>query len=267
MRSARWAGIASLVAAVASAGEVGADPMATEPAVGYPASLAARPLLLPAGLYELTAQAAALSWGDGYYGDNGVQWGDLVLGDLGLRAGLGAIEVRGSAQLILLSSSDYYTDRVQQVGAGASLPLSREGALYADGELARPSGDYPGLGLHGGYAWRQQTTPGVAIEVRGGLGSSTWRPDGAESDTVFSFEGRAAVQGEMSSQWAGELALGLTLPVADTYEEDVGLSSTANLGARLLYTTPKLDAFVGLATVGGGIDEYRALAGLAARLP
>ena len=244
------------------AAEAGAQPaVADPPAQGYPSSLAARPLLLPQAVYELSAEMRIYS-----YDNYGVDFGDRVLTDLHARAGVGWAEVFAEANLLIVEPKDGGSaETLEWIGAGALVPFGPGGGLLVKGGLFGPTSDYKVVDTHAAYLFRKQTATGVAVQGGGGVGFSRYMPSGGDGNHNVNAEAQLGGQVQLQPTLAIDVGFRATIPIFSSWEE-TNHSIATELTGRLVYTTTGFDVYGGLGINTGFGDVKTVLVGVAGRL-
>jgi hypothetical protein len=241
-----------------------AEPVAAE--AGYPVSLAARPLVLPQGVFEVSAQLRTNSMGQ-----IEIEFLDFLYTDLRARAGAGPVEVFAETDL-LLESPDTYGDRssLDRVAGGVLVPVGRGMAGRLRASLWYPTEDYKSLEVQGVFLVRRQTAANVAIQGGGGLGLiRILPPEGGEGDHVVNAEGELGAQVQLKPRLGVDFSFRVTVPVADSYPEEYDYPRIfyTRAGGSLVYTSRHLDAYAGLGIAAGYVGERVFVVGLVGRVP
>jgi hypothetical protein len=248
-------------------------------------SLVTRPLLLPSGLFEGSAQVrvAMFDLPDFFGDDADIEFGELIFTDLVLRGGFGGLELAldGSVAVVIPDDTGDGYSRFERIGGQLWVGMRPRLAIGGAASVRQPTNDATSLlDVRGLAAFRKQLGAQFALEARAGLRLDHWfnKEDAGvdpEDVTILYAGGVVRAQLQASAVFAVEGYLELFIPVVQDLSEeleeaDFELDSTSRLGARAVYTaSAKLDVFGGIEIHDEGTfgDWTYVYAGAAARMP
>lgn len=262
-------GAASLASAQPSVTPPGAAPAPTTAQTPdrYPADLAQRPLLMPSGMFEGSAELQTSSWdGDGV---SGADFGDYLVSKLNVRIGTGPVELFGNAEVQLITPDGNPSDTLVAIGGGARVQIAPNHALEAKLLRYMPYEDVGTLVLDLGYAGRVQAAPNVAAIFSGGINHLSSTGNTFSDYSVISLAGGFTALVQVDPQWGVRSSLRLIIPVHDSFDYDFEYPTQTSFDLQLVFTTRRADLFAGIGTqVSGDYGRNLVLSiGAAARLP
>ena len=251
----RFAAVMAVLAA--TAGTVAAQPPSAQPPTPpiapvtgdprYPVSLADRPLVLPAGVVTIHGELHhhSLAFDGKTFTQTSSPWT--------LAAGLGTVELRaGGVVHVAASPGDDEQSRLLAANIGALGRLSSHVAAGVTGHFDLNDDAYEHMTLTGSAVGRRRMSPTIATQLQ--LDFNYGRTKTPHDDVLGRLElvisGRSIVQ--LSPIVAARFDMGLAVLVADNFDAPRG--PVASLDGALVYTSRRVDAFVGV-TVRTG-DEY-----------
>lgn len=254
--------------ATAQPGLGGSGPPPTDAA--YATSLADRPLTLPSGLVEGTATMSTHTL-TGY--DGGLSRNDLfdwLYSDVVVRFGGGSVEGFVDANLLLSApEAGYGYDTLTRIGAGLRIPVQTNRALMFRVASSNPTGDSNWIQTEAAYQVRRKTAANVAIFGSAGVSATKVYGEFVGDSGSLAASANAHVGGivQVNQSMAAEFDIGSRVPIADDYD-GYDRPAETDVGGRLVYVTPKLDAFVGMRfTSAGEIGRRTLFVGIAGRAP
>jgi hypothetical protein len=250
------------------AGALVASLSATASAEPYPLALNARPLLLPANTGEAEAGFRMVTYSHGE--EFGLETFDLLFTDLGLRGGLGPVELRAGGSLYVGGLEGAET--VDRMALGAGMLVAQETAVVGNVARRAPFGDYPYDSIDLAFLTRRKAGASTAVQVGGGLRYDSFEVAADDRGYIAWAEGQAAGQAQLAERFGLDARVRLALPFADSYDDDFEYGPDANLrvAVRGVVTLPSLDLYIGTELTASQQDigaERTVVAGAVGRLP
>jgi hypothetical protein len=222
-----------------AAAPVAVETPAPAPETGYPLALPLRPLALPSGMFEITASGQLI---DAAFFDE-----DPIDALVGVRAGLGIVELEAGATIHVRDASD--SDELGLVRGAVRYVVRPNLTVGVEGQVFNPTMDPTQIIVTPGVGYKLRLSDAAAVETRGGLGYMHIS-FGGESESVISLVGSGKLQIAASRQLSAEFTTDLYIYVSTP--EMFGYPYTQMMhGLRGLFTANKhLDIFTGLQVTG-----------------
>ncbi len=224
------------------AGVLVASLPATAGAEPYPLALNARPLLLPANTGEAEAGFRMITYARGE--ELGVDTLDLLYTDLGLRGGIGPVEVRAGGSLYVGGLEGAET--VDRLALGAGVQVAEEAAVVGNVARRAPFADYTYDSYDLAFLARRKASASTAVQVGGGLRYDRF---GTADDRGYIAwaEGQAAGQTQLAPRFGLDARVRLAVPFTDSFADDYEYGPDGNLrvAVRGVVTLPSIDLYVG----------------------